>query len=217
MPRSRAVPSALAREGGQAQSLTDAEVIALSVDDPELFSAIYERYAATLYRYAFRRLGEEGAEDVVASAFLAAFRARRRYDYDRAEARPWLFGILTREIAQCRRVEAARYRALARAAPSDPAHTVADGFAERVVTDVAAQAARGRLSTALAGLPARDRDTLLITAWAGLSYEEAALALGIPVGTVRSRLNRARRKMRDTLGGADPTGVTGGVTGGGSE
>jgi RNA polymerase sigma-70 factor (ECF subfamily) len=210
MPRSRAVSNGITRERDQAPSLTDAQVIALSVDDPELFSAIYERYAATLYRYAFRRLGEEGAEDVVASAFLAAFRARRRYDYGRPEARPWLFGILTREIAQCRRVEAARYRALARAAPADPAHTVADGFAERVVTDVAAQAARGRLGAALAGLPARDRDTLLITAWAGLSYEEAALALGIPVGTVRSRLNRARRRMRDTLGGADPTGVTGG-------
>ncbi len=210
MPTSRAIPNGLTRERDQAESMTDAEVIARSVDDPELFSAIYERYATSLYRYAFRRLGEEGAEDVVASAFLAAFRVRHRYDRDRMEARPWLFGILTREIAQCRRVEAARYRALARAAPADPAGTVADGFAERVVTDVAAQAARGRLGAALAGLPARDRDTLLIIAWAGLSYEEAALALGIPVGTVRSRLNRARRRMRDTLGGADPTGVTGG-------
>ena len=188
----------------QAGPLPDHEVIALSLDEPEQFAVLYERYSAVLYRYAYRRLGEESAEDVVASAFLAAFQARHRYDRARPEARPWLFGILTKEIARRRRGEAARYRALARSAVDGPV----DGLAEKVVADVGAQAARGALADALARLSAGDRNTLLIIAWGGLSYEETALALEIPVGTVRSRLNRARRKMRDALGGKDPTGVT---------
>jgi len=188
----------------RAGPLPDCEVIALSLDEPEQFAVLYERHSAVLYRYAYRRLGEESAEDVVASAFLAAFQARHRYDRARPEARPWLFGILTKEIARRRRGEAARYRALARSAVDGPV----DGLAEQVVADVGAQAARGELAAALARLSAGDRNTLLIIAWGGLSYEEAALALEIPVGTVRSRLNRARRKMRDALGGKDPTGVT---------
>ena len=187
----------------RAGPLPDHEVIALSLDEPERFAVLYERYSTVLYRYAYRRLGEESAEDVVASAFLAAFQARHRYDRARPEARPWLFGILTKEIARRRRGEAARYRALARSATDGPV----DGLAEQVVADVGAQAARGALADALARLSAGDRNTLLIIAWGGLSYEEAALALEIPVGTVRSRLNRARRKMRDALGGEDPTGV----------
>jgi RNA polymerase sigma-70 factor (ECF subfamily) len=73
-----------------------------------------------------------------------------------------------------------------------------------VAARVTAHAARAALGAALAGLPARDRDVLLLVAWGELSYEEVAAALGIPVGTVRSRLNRARRKVKDALGGVNP-------------
>jgi RNA polymerase sigma factor (sigma-70 family) len=74
-----------------------------------------------------------------------------------------------------------------------------------VAAQVTAAAVRARLSAALSRLSRGDRDVLLLVAWCDFSYEEVAAALGIPLGTVRSRLNRARRKVRDALGGIDPT------------
>lgn len=179
---------------------TDAAVIRASLVDPDRFAAIYDRYAAMLYRYAYQRVGPGVADDVVAEAFLAAFRGRASYDLDRQDARPWLFGILTREMAGHQRRERARYRAMARSAHE----TVQDGPADQVASRVVADAARGPLAEALAGLPRRDRDVLLLVAWGQLSYDEVADALHIPPGTVASRLNRARRKVRTALGKFDP-------------
>ena len=161
---------------------------------------LYDRYAIALHRYAGRRVGDDAADDLVAATFLAAFQARRRYDLERASARPWLFGILTKEIARRRRTEMARLHALARARPDRPA----DGVADRVADDVTARAANGPLAAALARLSSAERGVLLLIAWADLDYNETAQALGIPVGTVRSRLNRARRKVREALSGTNP-------------
>ncbi|MEU4526020.1 sigma factor-like helix-turn-helix DNA-binding protein [Amycolatopsis sp. NPDC024027] len=85
-----------------------------------------------------------------------------------------------------------------RAALGPPANQ--DCHADRVAERVAAQAMTGRLACAPAVLARRDRDVLLLIAWEGLSHEEVAAAFGIPLGTVRSRLNRARRKVRAQLG-----------------
>jgi RNA polymerase sigma factor (sigma-70 family) len=175
---------------------SDAAVIAASVRDVEQFGVLYDRYA-------FRRLGAEGAEEVVAETFSVAFGQRHRYDPARADARPWLFGILTREIAQRRRAEDIRYRALLRSRPDGPV----PGPEERVADGVTAQAARGPLLAALSTVKPADRDVLLLIAWGDLSYAEVADALDIPVGTVRSRLSRARRIVRAALGGTDPTDV----------
>jgi RNA polymerase sigma factor (sigma-70 family) len=130
--------------------------------------------------------------------------ARARYDLTRPDARPWLFGILTKEIARRRRTEQARFRTSARTCADRPEA----GHADQVAANVTAQAARRALAAALASLAAAERDVLLMIAWGELSYAEVAEALGIPVGTVRSRLNRARRKVREALGGVDPTSVT---------
>ena len=181
---------------------SDATVIRASWEDSDRFGALYDRYAGHLYRYAYQRVGAPAAEDVVAETFLAAFRRRTSYDLGRPDARPWLFGILTRVLADHRRGERAHLRALARAAPPAAAD---DGPADRVAARVAADRARGPLLAALASLAAGDRDALLLVAWGGLSYDEVAAALAIPPGTVASRLNRARRKVRHALGGADPT------------
>src|SRR5689334_3111250 len=178
----------------------DALLIRASWDEPARFAALYDRYAAQLYRYAYRRVGAGAADDVVAETFLAAFRRRHTYDLSRPDARPWLFGILTRELGRHERAERAHYRALARAAPATPEESPADAVAARV----SAGAARTQLVTALEALPARDRDVLLLVAWGGFTYDEVASALGIPVGTVRSRLNRARRKVQAVFGGVDP-------------
>src|SRR2546430_2234020 len=97
----------------------DATVIEASWDDADRFAALYDRYAAQLYRYAFQRVGASAAEDAVADTFLTAFQRRRSYDLARPDARPWLFGILTRKLARQHRTEKARFRALSRSAP-DP-------------------------------------------------------------------------------------------------
>ncbi|WP_432015137.1 RNA polymerase sigma factor [Streptomyces cucumeris] len=177
----------------------DADVIAQSVERPELFARLYDRYAPDIHRYAARRLGDGAADDITAETFLVAFRCRARFDTRRNAARPWLYGIAANLIGKHRRAEVRALRALARTG-TDP---VTESWVERADDRVAAEATRRPLAEALAGLSARDRHVLLLIAWADLSYQEVAEALGIPVGTVRSRLNRARRKVRAALG-ADP-------------
>ncbi|MEV5823055.1 RNA polymerase sigma factor [Micromonospora haikouensis] len=180
---------------------SDAWYVKASLVDRAMFTVLYDRHAASLYRYAHGRVGADVVDDVVSETFLIAFRRRHRYDVSRLDARPWLFGILTKEISHHRRRERAHYRAMARCGLTD----VLPDSAEQAVATAAAQALRVPLSRALSDLPARDRDVLLLIAWAGLSYEETAQAMSIPVGTVRSRLNRARRKVSNALGGDDPT------------
>ncbi len=175
---------------------SDADVIELSRREPEQFAVLFRRHAPQIQRYVLRRLGPDAADDVVAETFLLAFRQRDRYDLARLDARPWLYGIATNLIGRHRRAEIRQYRALARTG-CDP---VTEPFTDRVDDRVSAGAAGRRLAAALARLPAAHRDTLLLVAWGDLSYEEVAAALGVPVGTVRSRLSRARTTLRRTLG-----------------
>ncbi|ELS52323.1 RNA polymerase sigma factor [Streptomyces viridochromogenes] len=179
-----------------AAAANDAEVVAGSLEQPELFARLYDRYAPDIHRYAARRLGDGAADDITADTFLTAFRIRSRYDLTRPSARPWLYGIAANLIGKQRRTEVRALRALARTG-HDP---VAASWVEDSDSRVAAQ---GPLADALASLSAGDRHVLLLVAWADLTYQEVAEALDLPVGTVRSRLNRARRKVRTALG-ADP-------------
>ncbi len=179
---------------------SDAEVIRRSLTQPDVFAGLYDRYAPDIHRYAARRLGDGSADDLTAETFLAAFRTRSRYDLSRENARPWLYGIAANLIGKQRRAEIRGLRALARTG-TDP---VAESWVDRADSRVVAESAHGPLAGALAGLSAGDRHVLLLVAWADLSYPEVAEALGIPLGTVRSRLNRARRKVRGALG-ADPS------------
>jgi RNA polymerase sigma-70 factor (ECF subfamily) len=180
----------------------DASLIERSRSDPELFAAIFDRYAGRLRGYVARRLGPDAADDVVADTFLIAFRRRGGYDVSRTDAAPWLYGIATNLIGERRRAELRMYRAYARSG-TDPLAT--EGHAEQVAESVSAEAEGSRLAAALASLKKRDRDTLLLYTWGDLSYEEVARALDVPIGTVRSRLNRARRKLRAALGSPTST------------
>jgi RNA polymerase sigma-70 factor (ECF subfamily) len=184
---------------------SDASVIERSWDEPETFAVLFDRHAGSVHRYAARRLGTEAADDLMADTFAIAFQQRHRYNTERDDARPWLFGIATNLVGRHRRAEARRFRALAQLPAADDAAGQDEALAERVSARVSAQGVRRELAGALAGLPARNRDVLLLVAWADLSYEEAAQALGVPVGTVRSRLSRARSTVREALGGSDPT------------
>jgi RNA polymerase sigma factor (sigma-70 family) len=191
---------------GRAQAAPDADaddatVIQFSRHEPEHFTMLFRRHAPHIQRYVVRRLGPDAADDIVAETFLLAFRHRDRYDAARADARPWLYGIATNLIGRHRRAEIRLYRALARTG-ADP---VTEPFTDRVDDRVSAGHASRQLAAALARLPAESRDTLLLAAWSGLSYEEIAVALGVPVGTVRSRLSRARGKLRRALGDTDPS------------
>ncbi|MGY1855685.1 RNA polymerase sigma factor [Modestobacter sp. SYSU DS0290] len=191
----RALPSALP---------TDAELVAGSVTDPAQFTALFDRHATAVHRYLGRRVGDL-ADDLLSETFLIAFRRRAAYPPQHVEVRPWLLGIATHVVQGHERTERRRYRTLAKAAgqlaehAADPADT-----ADRLD----AQALRGPLATALAGLKPRDRDALLLLAWGDLSYEEIATVLDVPVGTVRSRLHRARRQTRAALGDVSPLGDT---------
>lgn len=181
--------------------LDDAALIEQSWHRPDVFAVLYDRYFGEIHRYAAGRLGTQIADDLAAETFLVAFRKRQSFDPARGAVRPWLYGIATNLLAQYRRSETRRLEAFQRA----PADDVADGGHEdRVTARVAAAGAQGRLATALGRLPDGDRDVLLLVALAELSYEEVAQTLDIPFGTVGSRLNRVRRKLRAALGGVNP-------------
>ncbi|MGW1022414.1 RNA polymerase sigma factor [Streptomyces sp. NPDC002577] len=186
----------------ESRETSDARVIERSRDEPEQFAVLFDRHADAVHRYAARRLGPESAEDLMAETFTTAFQQRHRYDHARADARPWLFGIATNLIGRHRRAEARRFKALAQM-PAPVAHE--EPVADRAVARAGAAGVRRDLAAVLAGLSARHRDVVLLVAWADLNYEEAAEALGVPVGTVRSRLHRARSTLREALGGSDPT------------
>jgi RNA polymerase sigma factor (sigma-70 family) len=177
----------------------DADLIVASRREPELFGPVFDRHAAAIHGYIARRLGRDAADDLVAETFLVAFGRRAGYDPEQVSARPWLYGIATNLIGRHRRDEIRFLRAIARTGVDRAAEPVADRVTERV----AATAMRCTLASALAELSAADRSVLLLIT-EGLGYEEAALALGVPAGTVASRLARARRKLREALGGVNP-------------
>jgi RNA polymerase sigma factor (sigma-70 family) len=174
---------------------TDADVIAASVDWPDGFAVVFDRHYRKIYAYVARRLGDGLAEDVAAETFLIAFDRRHAYDRQRLDAGPWLFGIAANLIARHTRAEARRLRALSRVRLREATDADGDVVADRLD----AAAVRGRLAKAVAGLPATERDVLLLVAWADLTCHDAAEALGIPPGTARSRLHRARNRIRVVL------------------
>ncbi|MFD0692015.1 RNA polymerase sigma factor [Actinomadura fibrosa] len=187
-----------------ADEASDAALLRQSVLRPDRFGAVFDRHCDEIHRYVARRLGPGTAEDVVAETFLVAFRKRGGYDFARPDARPWLYGIATRAVGAHRRAEVRHNRALARAGGRE----AVEPFDERSAARLTAERLQPRLAAVLARLSAADRDLLLLIAWADLTYEEAAEALGIPVGTVRSRLHRIRGKVRRAFGGTNPLATT---------
>ena len=189
--------------------LDDAALIAESCRVPDRFGAVFDRHALAIHGYIARRLGPDAADDLVAEAFLVAFRKRAAYDPGQPSARPWLYGIATRLISRHRRDEVRFFRAIAQTGIDPAAAHGGDPVAEEGIRHADAQAWRPRLALALASLSKADRDALLLVT-DGLRYEEAACALGIPPGTLSSRVARARRKLQQALGGVVNADVEGG-------
>jgi RNA polymerase sigma factor (sigma-70 family) len=178
---------------------SDAMVISASRRDPEAFTRLFERHWDSLFRFCLNRVGAAG-EDIAAETFRVAFDRRRRYDARCADARPWLFGIATNLIRDYFRAAQREERKLERSAvlqsPVTPPDAEIGGLERQLLGPDLAQA--------LGALPEADRDALLLLAWADFDYEQIARTLDIPIGTVRSRIHRARQRLRDHLdAGAD--------------
>jgi RNA polymerase sigma factor (sigma-70 family) len=169
--------------------LSDAEALRQSLAEPSCFAAVYERHLAAVHDYLRRRVGEAPAEDLAAEVFVRAFRGRSRYGVQYDTALPWLLGIATNVIGDHRRAETRRLAALERVV------TAADGSA----CDLPHTGVDAAVAHALRRLRPADRDALLLVVWGELSYEEAARALEVPIGTIRSRVARARRRLAGDL------------------
>lgn len=173
---------------------SDVELLAASEDDPEAFGEIVTRHQTAIFRFAARRAGRRDAADLTAEIFARAFASRRKFDHRRTSALPWLYGIASHVVVDHLRRADVRSRINVSAWPDD-----LDPF-DRVLDAVAAEAARSRIVEALSQLTPQDRETLLIVVLGDLTGSEAAEALGVPVGTIKSRIARAKSQMRSLLG-----------------
>lgn len=174
----------------------DNEVIEKSLVEPAVFAQLFDRHATPVYRYVAQRLGDHAAEDVMSETFLAAFERRASYDMSVRDARPWLMGFATRLLRKHVRLEAVAWKGMT----ADLAAQVVPDFIDQAGSRIDAERLSRRLAKALRRLSADDRDTLLLYAWGDLDYAAIATAMQVPIGTVRSRLNRARRILRRAAG-----------------
>jgi RNA polymerase sigma factor (sigma-70 family) len=172
---------------------SDAAVINDSLEEPVRFGTIFERHWDAVYRYAARRVGPAVGEDVAAEAFLVAFMRRADFRRDATTARPWLLGITTNMIRHHLRDEQTHLRILTSIAIDDAPVLPDDPERLRAVASLPV------VSEVLTALRPEDRDAFLLFALADLTYFEIALALDVPVGTVRSRIHRVRHRLRERV------------------
>ena len=179
--------------------------------DAGAFEEVFDAYARSVYNHAFRLTGDwSTAEDVVSLTFLEAWRLRGRLDAEGGSPRPWLLGIATNVARNTRRAHRRHSAAVARL----PRPESVRDFADEVAGNLDDQAYLRAVRTAVDRLRRPEREVLALCAWGGLDYAAAAEALGIPVGTVRSRLSRARAKLAAQLGDREPDGGRGQTRGG---
>ena len=174
--------------------LDDGAAIELSWDKPESFGELFDRHYVSIFTFCARRVGPAQAEDVVNETFCRAFDRRRRYDTRaRPNARPWLMGIAINVMRHEFRRQLQEAKALGRISVYDhhPDHdtSVVDGF------ETAKQIER--VQAALAKLPDHELEPLLLSVLELQTYEQIADVMQIPVGTVRSRIHRARKRLNE--------------------
>lgn len=174
----------------------DGDAIAASLHEPARFAGVFDRHYEEIARYLTRRAGRTLAEELASETFVRAFAARAGYDHAYPDALPWLYGIANNLLRKHARSEERRRRAYARALERDASSDDAlDSVADRIDASTGARV----MAEALARLSPADRDTLLLFALTDLEYDGIALATGVPVGTVRSRLHRVRRHLQAAL------------------
>lgn len=186
------------------QWLTDAELLIASRDRPEVFGELFRRHHRAVFAYAVRSVGPDVGADVAAEVFVRAFRVRDRFDPMYDSAKPWLLGIASNLVSDHWRSQGRRTRAHAKAALRE---RELEPFDVEAVDRLDASARGDRLRVALAALRPEEARVVSLLAIAGLTYNEIAEVEGVPIGTVRSRLSRARVRLRNLLGDSDESGV----------
>ena len=168
--------------------------------DPDAFGLVFDEYARAVYNLGFRLTANwSAAEEVVSLTFLEAWRLRARIDPGGESLQPWLLGIAVNVCRNLARASRRHQAALSRIPPPPAVPDFAEDLAGRLD-----DAARLRLvAKALAALRRSEREVIALCVWSELDYATAATALGVPVGTVRSRLSRARRRLQKLVPG-DP-------------
>lgn len=173
--------------------LTDEQVVARSLGEPEAFGLLFDRHGGNVFRFLAAQMSVEAAEDATSEVFIAAFRSRRAYR-GQAPPRAWLLGIAAnvarRQWRSRRRFDSAlaRLRVI-----TPPSGQVVDESVHRLdgLSDV--------VRHAVEALPPDQREALILSVWGGLTYEEIASVVGVKVGTVRSRISRARASFTAEL------------------
>jgi RNA polymerase sigma factor (sigma-70 family) len=161
--------------------------------DADAFGLLFERHASAIYNYCFRRTGNwNAAEDLVSLVFLEAWR-RRDKELPPGKVLPWLYGIATNVLRNRRRSDRRFAAALSRVPRPNPEPDFARDADDRIDDERQMK----RILRVVSQVPWHEQNTFALCAWAGLSYEEASVALDIPIGTVRSRLSRARQRLRE--------------------
>lgn len=171
-----------------ADLMTDSILIRRSLlGSPDAFVEVVQRHEVAIHAYLARRAGHQAADDLLAEVWLRAFAARRTYDLSHDDARPWLYGFAHNVLRE-------HWRATRRTGPAAVEETLDpwDEITDRIDSTIRART----LISAVRTLPSAERDVLLLVAWEQLTPTEAATALGIPPGTARSRLHRARATLR---------------------
>jgi RNA polymerase sigma factor (sigma-70 family) len=165
--------------------------------DPDAFAELFDAHARTVYNHAFRLTADwAAAEDVMSTAFMEAWRRRASIETEGGSLRPWLLGIAT-NVARSQYRGNRRYRnAVAAAAAAGAADERVEDHAESTAGRLDDQRRIAATLAALSLLRRPEREVLTLCLWEGLEYAEAARVLGVPVGTVRSRLSRARGRLR---------------------
>ncbi len=173
---------------------SDAAIISTSLDEPTCFAQIFDRHAAAVRRFAIARVGPSTAEDIASEVFRIAFERRGSFDVQATSALPWLYGIAINLVRREMRGRARSYAAIERF--GGRRELTGDGGPD-VGDRIDAREELLELREALTALTADEVDVLLLVAWEQLSPTEAAEVLGIPAETARTRLHRARRRIRN--------------------
>jgi RNA polymerase sigma factor (sigma-70 family) len=176
----------------------DAALIGASVNDPAVFGTLFDRHFGAVYAFCGRRVGRDLAEDVAGETFRRAFEARGSYDLSQPNALPWLFRIALNLVRDAIRARAAEDRAYSRLRALTGTGSLSEE--DQTARSAEARADLAQLARLLVAEREEDVDALFLHVWEGLSYLEVATALGVPVGTVRSRLSRLRQRLEAALG-----------------
>lgn len=172
---------------------SDAAIMAASLEEPVCFAQIFDRHADAIRRFAIVRVGVSGGEDLASEVFRIAFERRSSFDGQAASALPWLYGIALNLVRREMRGRARSYAAIERFG----GRRELSGIGNPDIGDqIDARAELVELREALAALTADESEVLLLVAWEQLSPTEAAAVLGIPAETARTRLHRARQRIR---------------------